>query len=377
MLDLDKKPKKQSNLESNKTEISMHEKIQNYLKTDLRKGVWYNRPLWGSKSALQKLLGRYIRRPPVPEEVVLIHEREFAKVSSLATQAAETDNEKFMSKEFVEFLKIQQSLDKNVGAYKDLEMSIKFLHTAIDAKVCFEIIWQVEFRYRSSKQQEYYSFVDSALDQRLRGKSFQDTLQNKLDEIRPKIESQDGKTAIDSYFDTMIRLSKYELGLELLTLFKQYMMSDYVALRTVDDILRDYKRRDLTDFKIMLAPVIEHYDTIEKLAPIIQLPKNKTTPETFARILQVIALISKHHDSYRLFQKLMAILRKRIDPSEYILKIRQDYNAEDYQQPQQFSQDIPGESLYKKYQRWVTSTPAPETDKTSLVGFCGDLNTLS
>jgi hypothetical protein len=73
-----------------------------------RKGDCAKRPLWGSKSALQKLLGRYIHRPPVSEEVVFIHEREFAKVSSLATQAAETDNEKFMSKEFVEFLKIQQ-----------------------------------------------------------------------------------------------------------------------------------------------------------------------------------------------------------------------------------------------------------------------------
>lgn len=141
-------------------------------------------------------------------------------------------------------------------------------------------------------------------------------------------------------------------------LFKQYKMSDYVVLVTVDKILRQYKKEDLTDFRTALIPVTTNFDVLEKLGPIIQLPKKKVVPETFARMLQFVAMLSKHEDSYAKFQNLIKMLEEWNVSYQAIAEIRRDYGAAIYRQPEAFSQKIPGEKLYEKYQQWFSSNKA-------------------
>jgi hypothetical protein len=85
------------------------------------------------------------------------------------------------------------------------------------------------------------------------------------------------------------------------------------------------------------------------------LPKKKAVPETFARMLQFVAMLSKHEDSYAKFQNLMEMLEQWNTSHQAIAEIRRDYGAEVYRQPKAFSQKIPGETLYEKYQQWFSS----------------------
>ncbi|MCG9891972.1 MAG: hypothetical protein MH252_12945 [Thermosynechococcaceae cyanobacterium MS004] len=330
----------------------LDQRIQSYLQKDFNKGFILQRPLWGKRTTFQKLLESFYK-PKVPDGMVFIHNREVERLSPLAEQASAIDSEKFTSKEFIQFLKIRGLLYQDSGAYQGLENSLRLLTTAIEAKVCFETIWQVEFRYLSSKQQECYRCVDRLLIDEIRGQEFQDILQAKVDEVLPDINSEEGKRAINSYLDAMIRLSRQDFGLELLALFKQYEMSDYVVLVKADKILTQVEKGDLTDYRVALIPVTENYDALEKLAPIISLPKEKTDPDVLARIFHFAALVTKHQKSYLQFQQLVAVLLQWQDPYKSVCKIRQDYNVEAYRQPKEFTQKIPGELTYEKYNKWI------------------------
>jgi hypothetical protein len=332
-------------------------KLEAYLETDFTKGVWWKRPAWGKKTTMQRMLKPFYRKK-VPKGILFVHGRELERVAPLAEDAQILDIEKFKSSEFIEFLKIRQQLYNNSGPYEGLENSFRLLNTAIEAKTCFEKIWQIEFRFLSSKQQECYHLVDQLLADNRRGKDFQNPLESKIEKVLPFITSKEGQQAIIAYGNAYIQLSEYEFGLDLMLLFKQYKMSDYVVLVTVDKILRQYQKEDLTDFRTALIPVTNNFDAVEKLGPIIQLSKKKAVPETFARMLQFVAMLSKHEDSYVKFQQLMTTLEEWKVAYQAILDIRHDYSGEVYRQPKEFTQKIPGEKLYEKYQKWFSSSKA-------------------
>jgi hypothetical protein len=332
-------------------------KIEVYLETDFTKGVWWKRPVWGKKTTMQRLIKPFYRKK-VPKGILFVHGRELERIAPLAENAQILDIEKFKSTEFIEFLRIRQQLHSNSGPYEGLENSFRLLNTAIEAKTCFEKIWQIEFRFLSSKQQECYRLVDQLLADKRTGKDFKDPLESKIEEVLPFITSKEGQQAIVAYGNAYIQLSDYDFGLDLMRLFKQYKMSDYVVLVTVDKILRQYQKEDLTDFRTALIPVTNNFDVLEKLGPIIQLSKKKAVPETFARMLQFVAMLAKHEDSYVKFQHLMAILEEWNSAYQAILDIRRDYSGEVYRQPKEFSQKISGEKLYEKYQKWFSATKA-------------------
>jgi hypothetical protein len=336
---------------------NLSDKIEAYLETDFTKEVWWKRPAWGKKTTMQRLLKPFYRKK-VPKGIIFVHGRELERIAPLSENAEVLDIEKFKGSEFIEFLRIRQQLYNNSGPYEGLENSFRLLNTAIEAKTCFEKIWQIEFRFLSSKQQECYQLVDRLLADNRRGKDFQDLLEAKIEEVLPFITSKEGQQAIVAYGNTYIQLSEYEFGLDLMRLFKQYKMSDYIVLVTIDKILRQYKKEDLTDFRTALIQVTNNFDAVEKLGPIIQLSKKKAVPETFARMLQFVAMLAKHEDSYAKFQHLIAILEEWNVAYQAILEIRRDYSGEVYRQPKEFAQKIPGEKLYEKYKKWFSSVKA-------------------
>jgi hypothetical protein len=336
---------------------NLSNKLEKYLETDFTKGVWWKRPVWGQKTTMQRFLKPFYRKR-VPKGILFVHGRELERAAPLSEKAQALDVEKFKSSEFIEFLRIRQQLYDNAGPYENLENSFRLLNTAIEAKTLFEIIWQVEFRFLSTKQQECYRLVDELLAENQRGKDFQDPLQAKIEEVLPFITSKEGQQAIVAYGNAYIQLADYEFGLDLMLSFKQYKMSDYVVLVTVDKVLRQYKQEDLTDFRTALIPVTTNFDVLEKLGPIIQLPQKRAVPETFARMLQFVAMLAKHEDSYAKFQDLMAVLDQWMASYQAILEIRRDYAGEIYRRPKAFSQKIPGEKLYEKYEKWFSSHKA-------------------
>lgn len=330
-------------------------KLQTYLAKEPAELAWWDLPRWKNKSACQHLISNFYK-PPVPEGMVFVHHREWEQIEPLAKQAVSIDREKFTSKEFITYLKVRKQLLQGEGKeMHELQRSAKLLRAALAAKRYFEQIWQVEMRYLSSKQQEVYRFVDELISQKIYNDDFRQQLQARVEKVLPDVKSEEGKKALQSYLTALCGLSEYEFGLELLELFKQYQLADYVVLRTVDELLNKLKRIDLTDERVVKPDIMTNFDAFEQLAPIIQMPRNKVDPESFTMLVHFMVLEVKHQSSYGEFKQLTSVLEKWVKPFQRLVEIRAGYDPKEYRLPKEFCMEVPGRPVYQKYEAVITA----------------------
>lgn len=254
------------------------------------------------------------------------------------------------------FLKIKYCLAKGIEDYQGLSESVKLLQAAIEAKNSYITLDQTELRYRSSKQQEFYQFVEKLLTNHEDKETFRTQVQEKLLEVLPSVKTDEGKVALQAYVTELNKLSESELGLKLLALFKTYQLADYSILRTVSDMVGTLSEKEAIDFKNLAALVTNKYDVFEKLRKIIGVSEKQSNPDTYARMIQYITLGYRHKTSYAKFAELLQVFRKWIKPYYAILAIRQENPPEQYRQPQAFREPIPGENTYEKYKKSLTDS---------------------
>lgn len=295
------------------------------------------------------------RKPEVPELVEIVHNREMSAVGIFAKKAESIDSDKFSGQEFLMFVKMKYCLARGIEEYAGLDQSIKLLQGAIEAKNSYLTLDQTEFRYRSSKQQDFYQYVESLLASDYEDKAaFQARVAEKLLSTLPQVKTEEGKIALKAYQSELERLGDYELGLKLLSLFKTYQLADYSVLRTISDILETFREKQTLDYSSLVVLVISKYEVFEKLKNIIGVADNKNKPETYARMMQYIALTYRHDKSYAQFAELLQVMRQWYLPYRAILDIRQRYPRSSFKLPKQFSEDIPGVAIYDKYRKSLT-----------------------
>lgn len=295
------------------------------------------------------------RKPEVPELVEIVHNREMSAVGIFAKKAESIDSDKFSGQEFLMFVKMKYCLARGIEEYAGLDQSIKLLQGAIEAKNSYLTLDQTEFRYRSSKQQDFYQYVESLLASDYEDKAaFQARVAEKLLSTLPQVRTEEGKIALKAYQSELERLADYELGLKLLSLFKTYQLADYSVLRTISDILETFREKQTLDYSSLVVLVISKYEVFEKLKNIIGVADNKNKPETYARMMQYIALTYRHGKSYAQFAELLQVMRQWYLPYRAILDIRQRYPRSSFKLPKQFSEDIPGVAIYDKYRKSLT-----------------------
>ncbi|GBF81672.1 hypothetical protein [Aphanothece sacrum] len=313
---------------------------------------WWNRPVVGEKSILKDLLGK-LSKTEVSESALVLHNREMNDLRVFAKTAQAIDNEKFGKEEFLIFVKIKYMLVKNVDKYKGIYDSLRLLQVAIEAKDSFISIDQTELRYRGSKQQEFYDFVQELLEDHENTATFRQQTQEKLIELLPQVKTDEGKIALQSYAKHLDKLSEHELGLKLLCLFKAYQLADYSILRVISEMIQNLGKSDLQDFRSLVALVMVNYSVFEKLRGIIGLSHSQSNPETYTRMIQYIALSNRYSISYIKFDELMKVMRKWFRPYYAIMGIRQEHPPTEYKQPKEFGEAIPGEEIYEKYRKWL------------------------
>ena len=316
---------------------------------------WWNRPVFGEGGLLEPLLKRF-RKIPVAQSTIFLYSREMMDLRVLAKTAEAIDNEKFGDKEFLFLIKLRYFLLQDLGEYAGLYHSIKLLQVAIAVKDSFLKLYQTELRYRSSKQQEFYAFVEKLLDNYEDSVNFRQQVQVKLTQVLPKIKTEAGKIALQSYEKHLETISEHKLGLKLLSLFKTYQLADYSVLRSISEMIDILGRKDLQDLKTVMAVVMVNYSAFERLERIIGVPQQRSNPETYAKMIQYIALTHKHQLSFMKFEELIKVMRRWYIPYQAILGIRQEHPPDKYQQPKEFSQPIPGENIYHKYKKWLTDS---------------------
>ena len=148
-------------------------------------------------------------------------------------------------------------------------------------------------------------------------------------------------------------MSKYKLGLKLLGLFKQYELKDFSILKRVSDVVEGFQGVDLISSDNLISPVLENYESFEKLGPILGISEADSTPKAYAKILQVIGLTNRHGKAYLEFEQLVELLKKWEKPYKTIAMVREEYTEDKYTLPSEFTEDIPGKSTYQKYAEYL------------------------
>lgn len=237
--------------------------------------------------------------------------------------------------------------------YQVFNQRVELLRAAIAAKNSFLRLEQTELRYRSRKQQEFYTFITENITEQIDKDEFRDKVKKKLAEVIPLINTEEGRDALQGYLKEVNVISQYNLGLKLLSLFKQYQLANFAVLKTVADIVDRLQSKELLEAKGLISLVLENYDAFEKLSPIIGISETEELPKTYASILQYIGLMERHADSYKEFEELTKVSKKWQKPYKSITLVRQEYTANEYALPKEFSLDIPGLNTYHKYAKYL------------------------
>lgn len=295
-----------------------------------------------------------LTKQAIPDNIRFIHSRSLGELKELGKTLNSIDHDKFSSEEFRLFLKIKMALENGDNEYQKIHNSVKLLEAALAAQASYLSLEQTELRFRSTKQQEFYNFVfNLLLSENLDKTKFRDSTKKKLSEVLPLLNTEEGRSALHSYLKDLNTLSEHEFGLKLLALFKQYNLTDFSILKSVAETVNQLERKNLFDLKSLNVLVMVNYDVFEKLGPILGLSTMECTPETFARMLQYLGLMQRHAVSFSKFQDLMKILQKWFKPYHSVITIREEYPLKKYHQPGEFTEELAGVNIYKKYQSYV------------------------
>ncbi|MGK7935381.1 MAG: hypothetical protein AB4206_06200 [Xenococcaceae cyanobacterium] len=295
-------------------------------------------------------------RPRLDKKIAFKHSQLFLELTNFSNRLDRFDNEKLSSEEFNLLLSIQKAAKQRLKQYRKLDDKVQLLKTALETQRSFLRIEQIESRYCSFYQQEFYDFIANSLSQELDNVQFQNSVKRKLAEIVPLLNTEEGRDALRSYLKEIEIISKRELGLKLLYLFKEHQLKDFTILKKVSEIISEFKDKDLLNSQNLVSSVINDYEVFEKLIPIIGISESENSPETYANILQYTALIYKHEKSYQQFQSILETLKKWQKPYKTVTIIRKEYKASEYRLPKEFYQEIPGLNIYKKYEKFLENS---------------------
>ena len=299
------------------------------------------------------LIAGIFGKTQIPAKAKDLHHKTFRKVLNLGKKLEKLDDEKFTSQEFILYLQLRGKINQGYRQKEPVCLSVKYLEVGILAQSSFLRLEQTELRYRSRNQQNFYNFVADNITDDIDKKAFGDRVQDKLIEIVPKINTEEGKKALQSYFDEVKNIAQYDLGLKLLSLFKKYQLADFTILRKVSDIVEQASAENLmTDDNLKLV-VLENYETLKKLAPIIELEESDIKPQFFSKVLQYLALGRRYEKAFQEFQNLIKVLKQWENSYDSLKVIRQQYSNKEYSLPKEFYQDIPGLNVYHKYQEYL------------------------
>jgi len=229
------------------------------------------------------------------------------------------------------------------------------LKVAIKTQDSFLVIYNTELRYQGRSQQELYRFVEELLAENVNREDFRARVEEKLTEVQKLVKREEVRKVLDNYYDNLFIVSQKNVSLQLLSLFKKYQLDVYSLLRTISNLNNNVQpNSNLLDFEGLVVFVMGEYTVFEQIAPIIGVLEKKKTPQTFAKIIQYIALEYKHGTTANKFKQFIVELRKWQQSYNYLLAIRLQYSSEEYKLPEAFQANIPGEEIYQKYEDCLT-----------------------
>jgi hypothetical protein len=293
---------------------------------------------------------RQFLKEQVPESDIRQHRRDLTNLKYLVQKAEGLDSEKFQNNEFSMFSKIKSYIAHNVYEYTDLNAVVDMLNVAINAQKSFAAIYQVESQYHSKVQQEFYDYVSQVLNREgLDRQELKKKILRKAELVCGELKTEEGRAAIATYASEVVKVSENDFGIELLRLFKKNHMSDYSIIGKIGESINRLDGANLVDLDGLMLMVLEKSNAFEKIGAVLDLKEEANSPETHRKVLQFIGLKKRYQASYAKFQDLLATVKEFHRYYQSITSIREKYPAKTYRIPVEFTVELPGLKLYKKY----------------------------
>ncbi len=300
-------------------------------------------------------------KPKVSETAIFLHNRTLENARSLAKFAQTVDNNKFSKNEFLLFAKIKFCLESGQAEYEGLKRSIELFKSAAKAQKSYVIISQIESMCQGIKQKEFYDYVNRQLEKFDDSETFNKNINQKLIKILPQVKTEKGKEKLQTYVQAITRLSEDIFSLQLFSWFNREQLKEFLVIKSIIEIINSLNETDVINLKALTCLVMVNYDDFEVLGNLIGVTGKKSSPDTYARIIQYIALEARHKKSYEQFEQLINIMRQWYPLYHAIKGIRDEYPEKDYRKPKDFIKDIPGIDLYHKYRNYLTDQKTGHT----------------
>ncbi len=288
-------------------------------------------------------------KQPVSENDVMLHQRNFEKITQIGNQTKKRNLDEFSSPEFMTFSKIKSSIAKSIDGYTNLDQLVTSLEIAIATQKSYSLIDSTEIRYRSSSQQQLYDFIDSLLTEEFDPVVFKAQIEQKFQEILPQLKSEQGKLSLETYTQEFIKITDHPLSVKLIRLFKTHQLDEFAALQNIANTISKLDTEDLSHPDNLNSLVAANSAAFAKSGQIIGIADRDDRAETYTKILQYMGLKSRHEDTYTSFQSLLSLLKQSDAHYKTIANIRAKYPPQAYQLPTEFTAELPGFALYQKY----------------------------
>lgn len=312
---------------------------------------WWNRPLVGSVSLIERILGA-LNPQTVPELALSLHDTEWEELEKIVPTLTMLDNEQY-SPEFLLYINIKNKLKNNLDEYKGLDKFVKIFSFAIKHIHHFRTMRRIELDFQGKTQLQLYQFVEEQLNTNYDPVLFHKLVSNEIDELLRLIVNEPTQKALLMYKTALDTITQEEAGLNLLLLFKKYQIQDYAIFKVVNDILKQLKKQDLDNLKALVLVVKVNYDELNKLGQLMGINHQEDLVITYAKIIQYIALSYRYENIIYRFHQLTESLQKWYKHYETIASIREEYPSHKYKVSPNFLQPIPGESIYSKYKDFM------------------------
>jgi hypothetical protein len=302
-----------------------------------------------SQDSSNNMVQRFLKEQ-VPENDIRQHRRDLTNLKYLVQKAEGLDSEKFQNNEFSMFSKIKSYIAHNVYEYADLNAVVDMLNVAINAQKSFAAIYQVESQFHSKIQQDFYDYVTHYLNKEGLDKiELKKRILHKAEIVCKELKTEEGRAAIATYAAEIVKVSENDFGIELLRLFKKNHMSDYSIIGKIGESIDRLDNTNLVDLDGLMLMVLEKSNAFEKIGAVLDLKEEANSPDTHRKVLQFIGLKKRYQASYAKFQDLLATVKEFHRYYQSISTIREKYPAKQYRIPVEFTVDLPGLKLYKKY----------------------------
>ncbi|AFZ52468.1 hypothetical protein VKI22_04260 [Cyanobacterium aponinum UTEX 3221] len=319
--------------------------------SELQTKPWWNRPLFGGVSLIERALGA-LNRQEIPELALSLHDTELEELEKIFPTMKMLDHEQYTD-EFLLYIRIRNKVENNLEEYKGLQTFIKIFIFTTKHINYFRTIRRIELDFQGKTQIELYNFIEEQLNLTSDPNLFNQIVIEEIDKLINIIRNEPTKEALLSYKNAIDAISKDEIGLNLLILFKKYNLIDYSIFNVINAILKKLKKQNLETLKALVLVVKVNYDELEKIGRLVGIPNNEDKVIIYAKILQYIALSYRYENLLYRFNQLLEVVKNWNKQYQTLAEIRQEYPSHKYKIPESFLKAIPGEYIYNKYQEFI------------------------